>query len=219
MNNDRSPFNQPPAAHGRIMQRLCAVLLRASGWTYNIVLPDTAKFVIIGAPHTTNWDFFIMFLVTRAASIRLNWVGKDSLFRGPMNGLMRWLGGVKVNRRTRNNFVQTAIQAFAENEQLMLVLAPEGTRSMTKDWRSGFYHIAMGAKVPILLAAVDYPTRHLQADRTLYPTGNVRADMDIVRAFYAGKRGKFASAACEPHLALEDEPQTATPGAPYDPGA
>lgn len=205
MINNSEVFNRKPAAFGSILRRICSMILQFTGWKYRIVLPDTKKFVIIGAPHTTGWDFIMMFLVTRAADIRLNWVGKDSLFRGPLNGFMHWLGGIKVNRKSRNNFVQTAINAFEENEQLMLVLAPEGTRSKTKAWKSGFYHIALGAKVPILLASLDYPNKFLQADLTLMPTGNVKADMDIIRKYYAGKRGKYADLQGEPYLAAERE--------------
>jgi len=209
MFNKSEKFNPKPAAFGSVLRRICSLILRFTGWKYRIVLPETKKFVIIAAPHTTSWDFIIMFLVTRADDLRLNWVGKDSLFKGPFSGFFRWLGGIKVNRRTRNNFVQTAIEAFVENDQLMLVLAPEGTRSKTKIWKSGFYHIAMGAKVPILLASVDYPSKFLQADQTLMPTGNVKADMDIIRKFYAGKRGKHADQQDEPYLSaeLEETPQ------------
>ena len=91
MTVSKSSFKQAPSAYGSVMRRLCRWILRLAGWKYSFKLPETKKFVIIGAPHTTNWDFVIMLLVTRAEDLRLNWVGKDSLFRGPFNGLMRWL--------------------------------------------------------------------------------------------------------------------------------
>ncbi len=206
MTTQAKKLAKPPAAYARIIRGLCSWLLRRGGWTYHFKLPESPKYVIIGAPHTSNWDFVLMFLVSRAAGLRVNWVGKDSLFKGPMGNFMHWLGGVRVNRSSRNNFVQAAIQAFEENEELHLILAPEGTRSKTGHWKSGFYFIALGARVPILLAAVDFPSRHLQVDFALMPTGNVKADMDIVRAYYAGKRGKFPDQQGEIRLQAEIEP-------------
>jgi 1-acyl-sn-glycerol-3-phosphate acyltransferase len=146
-----------------------------------------------------------MLLLTRAENLPFHWVGKDSIFRPPLGGLMRKVGGIAIDRSQRTNFVQQVIQAFDKADQLILIITPEGTRGKTEYWKSGFYHIALGAKVPIVLAGIDYPTKTVVADTSFYPSGDIREDMDFIRAFYAGKHGKFPNQQGIPRLAAEED--------------
>jgi 1-acyl-sn-glycerol-3-phosphate acyltransferase len=147
--------------------------------------------VLIGAPHTSNWDLFYALWLMQAAGVRGRFVGKDSLFRPPLGILMRWWGGVPVNRSLSSNFVQQMIEVFNRMDEFVLMIAPEGTRSQVDYWKTGFYYIALGAQVPIALAYVDYSTRTLGIGPTLYPSGDIQADFVQIKAFYADKKGKY----------------------------
>ncbi len=161
------------------------------GWTIDDQVPDVPKFVAIGAPHTTNWDGIMMFVVTSALGIRMLWLGKHTLFRFPFGPLMRLSGGVPVNRATTKNAVEQVAAAFHSRERMALIIAPEGTRKKSSHWKTGFYYMALRAGVPIVLGYVDYPNKRVGLGATLYPTGDIEADFDKIRAFYAGKRGKY----------------------------
>lgn len=174
-----------------IMQRLAQAILNYLGWQLMVDLPDDRRFVLIGAPHTSNWDGVMMILVKIALGLDLHFIGKDSLFRGPLGGLMRRLGGIPVNRRERNNFTRQMVQLFQEREELILVIAPEGTRRKTRRWKSGFYYIALGAGVPILMGYLDYQRKEIGLVELLHPTGDLQADFEKIRAYYAPVRGKF----------------------------
>ena len=205
MATDVNVLKSPPTGYGGFVRRLCSFILRRTGWSYELKFPDSPKFIIVGAPHTSNWDWILMFLITRAADLRFHWVAKDSFFRPPLGLLARRLGGIAIDRSKRNNFVQQVTDIFKAASELILIIAPEGTRSKTKYWKSGFYHIAHGAGIPIALGGIDYPSRTVMINSWFLPTGNISADMDIVRAFYAGKSGKFPEQQCEPRLSVEIE--------------
>jgi len=174
-----------------VQQRLARAVLRLLGWTLQVEMPSSPKNVIVAAPHTTNWDFMYLLLIMWATGLRLNWVGKDSLFTWPLGGIMRWLGGVPVNRRVRNNFVAQVAEAFRSNDHLMIVITPEGTRGKSPYWRTGFYYIALTAGVPIVLGFIDYKKKELGLGPSFLPTGDIEADFAIVRRFYADKAGKY----------------------------
>ena len=132
-----------------------------------------------------------MLAVAFALGATPSWLGKRELFRWPFGGFLRWLGGVPVDRSARRGLVGEAVARFAEAERLFLVIPPSGTRARADHWKSGFYHVARGAEVPIVCAYLDYHERVGGIGLVMQPTGNVRADMDRIRAFYAAKRGKY----------------------------
>ncbi len=173
------------------LRRLALAILRIAGWRVEGTAPAIVKYVLIGAPHTSNWDFVLALLAKAALDLRFRWVGKDSLFRWPFGGLMRWLGGIPVNRRARNQFTDFLVKQFRESRELVVVITPEGTRSRTEHWRSGFYYLALHAGVPLVLGFVDYRRKTLGIGPTLTLTGDMEADMAPIREFYAGKQGLY----------------------------
>ena len=171
-------------------QRVARAILRLVGWRVQDKLPDSKKYILIGAPHTSNWDFVLMLLLRPALGIRAHWAGKDTFFRWPWGALLRKMGGIPVNRRSRNNFVDQIVEAFRQQEEMILVIAPEGTRSMSGYWKSGFYYMALGAGVPIALGFLDYERRVGGVGATLMPTGDIQTDFAVIREFYAGITGR-----------------------------
>ena len=183
--------------------------LRLSGWRVEGRLPEGGKAVVIAAPHTSNWDMPMMLAVSYVLGIRPAWLGKVELFRRPFGGVMRWLGGLPVDRKTRQNLVEQVVARFDEVDLLYLVIPPSGTRNRATHWKSGFYHIASGARVPIICAFLDYRRKVGGIGPVLRPSGDVRADMEILRAFYAGVTGKFPAFTTPVRLVEEDQPAVA----------
>lgn len=171
-----------------IKQNFSLWVLRLIGWRAFDLPERPAKAVIVGYPHTSNWDFPIGILAMWALQLRARWAGKDTLFAGPMGPLMRALGGLPVNRRERTGLVQRLAEEFAQEKELSLVITPEGTRSLTPGWKSGFYRIAMAAGVPILLGAIDYSKREIGIVARFDPTGDEDADMAAITLHYQGIR-------------------------------
>lgn len=165
-------------------------ILNLFGWQIIGSTPDIPKYVLISAPHTSNFDFFYMFLISRVFSIRIRFMGKASLFRGPLGPISRALGGVPVSRNSRQNLVAQMVQAFNEHDTLILSVPPAGTRKKTQYWKSGFYYIALGAQVPLICGFVDYGRKQVGVGPTIMPTGDVEADLDKIRDFYADITGK-----------------------------
>jgi 1-acyl-sn-glycerol-3-phosphate acyltransferase len=173
-----------------LAQIIAQFILRLLGWKVEARLPKARKFVLVGAPHTSNWDFIMMLLIMNALGLQLNWVGKDSLFNGSFGSLMRRLGGIPVDRSARNGFVDQMVAEFNRRESMILVIAPEGTRGKSKYWKTGFYYIASGARVPIALGYVDYALKTGGIGTSLQPSGDVQADMLPIARFYSGITGK-----------------------------
>ncbi len=171
-------------------RKIAIAVLRILCWRIEGAAPLIQKYVLIGAPHTSNWDFVLALLAKSALDLRFHWIGKDTLFRWPFGGFMRWLGGIPVNRRSRNNFIDLMVQQFLAHDEFVIVITPEGTRSRTEFWKSGFYYIALGAQVPVAMGYVDYARRTLGIGPALTLTGNLEADFAPIRAFYADKAGK-----------------------------
>jgi 1-acyl-sn-glycerol-3-phosphate acyltransferase len=165
--------------------------LRACGWRVAGALPACRRAVVVAAPHTSNWDLPYMLAVSYALGVKPSWLGKRELFHGPLGWLLRRLGGVPVDRGAPQGLVGEAVARFAEAEHLFLVIPPSGTRGRAEHWKSGFYHVARGAGVPIVCAYLDYRERVGGIGLVLAPSGNVHADMDRIRAFYASKQGKY----------------------------
>jgi 1-acyl-sn-glycerol-3-phosphate acyltransferase len=155
--------------------------LHAAGWELTGTIPDLPRFVCIVAPHTSNWDFPVGLAAKWALGFHVTWLGKDALFRPPLGWFMRAVGGMPVDRRTPNALVERTAQAFAEREQLVLVLAPEGTRDKVTKWRSGFWHIARAANVPVVCAAIDWSRKQVRFGPTLDVHPDVEPDVDIAR--------------------------------------
>lgn len=174
----------------RASQWLADTILRLISWQVDVSLPYARKFVLVGAPHTSGWDLFYTLLLKFSTGMELKWVGKDTLFTGPLGIIMRWLGGIPVDRRSRNNFVKQIVEQFHQREDLILAIAPEGSRGKTAYWKTGFYYIASGAQVPIALGYIDYPSRVVGIGPWLAPSGDIQADFSLIKAFYNGKTGR-----------------------------
>lgn len=172
-------------------QALCQWIMKLIGWQIEGEQPALRRYVLIGAPHTSNWDFIVAMLLKYSLRMRFNFIGKDSLFRGPLGPIMRRLGGIPVKRESRSNFVAQIVAAFEDHEDLIIVIAPEGTRSKSPYWKTGFYYIALGAGVPVVMAYLDYPRKVIGFGPTIVPTGDIQADFTYIRKFYADKSGKF----------------------------
>ncbi len=166
-------------------------VLASYGWRIDGSAPNVQKAVICAAPHTTNWDLPFTLAICWALGLELAWIGKDSLFKGPAGPFMRGLGGIAVDRSKRLNQVQSAAELFATHDELLLLVPPEGTRSRAERWKTGFYYIALEAKVPIVLGYLDYERKQGGFGEVFWPTGNIHEDEARVRAFYSDKRGKF----------------------------
>ncbi len=160
---------------------------KAQGWDE---LPDQC--IIIGHPHTSNWDFIIFLIARWAMRLRINFVGKHTLFKPPLGWLMRSIGGVAVNRSGGQNSVSAIADVFKQHEKLALGIAPSGSRSPNTHWRSGFYHIAKAAQVPVVMGYVDYTTKTIGLSQfAIDLTDDLNADMDKFRAFYAEMSGRY----------------------------
>jgi 1-acyl-sn-glycerol-3-phosphate acyltransferase len=158
------------------------------------------KGVIVIYPHTSNWDFIVGMLYKLGIGLPVHWMGKDTIFRWPLAPLFRRLGGIPVNRRENTGFVETMLGEFARKEWMWLVLAPEGTRSRTDHWKSGFYRIAVAGRMPLGLAYIDWGTRTIGVDTYLDLSGDADADFDRIRAYYAGKQGRRPAQASDIRL-------------------
>jgi len=178
---------------------LSSGILKILGWRREGRLPDFRKFILIGAPHTSNWDFPLVLAYAFAYRMKVFWMGKDAMFRHePLGRFFRWLGGIPIDRTRSQNAVQRSIEIFNSIEKIVMVISPEGTRKKVGKWRTGFYHIARGAGIPIVLGFLDYRRKAGGFGPALFPSGNMAADLEKIRAFYAavtGKRPDLASAA------------------------
>jgi 1-acyl-sn-glycerol-3-phosphate acyltransferase len=161
--------------------------------------------VLIAAPHTTNWDFFYLLVFAAFYGVEIRWMGKHTLFRPPLGWLMRSLGGIPIVRHRSENMVAAMARSFEGRRELVLVVPAEGTRSRREYWKSGFYHIACQADVPIVMSYLDYTRRRGGFGAAFHPTGDVGEDMEHVRSFYAGKDGKHPERFSRIRLREEDE--------------
>ena len=173
-----------------LAQKLANIVLHLIGWRTHVLNPRLNRYVLIGAPHTSNWDFGLMLLLMGAEQLPIRFMGKDTIFRGPLGPLMRSLGGIPVNRRERTRLVDQIAAKFEEYDELIIGLAPEGTRSKTSHWKTGFYYIALKANVPIAMAYLDYGNKIIGVGPSFIPSGDLQADFEIIRDFYSGIVGK-----------------------------
>lgn len=177
-----------------LLRGFSVAFLKLAGWKVEGSLPPQAtKSVFIAAPHTSNWDLPYTLMVAFALRLNPYWMGKHTIFKAPFGPLMRWLGGIAVNREQANNLVASSAQAIRDADgPLQLIVPPEGTRSKTRYWKTGFYHIARTADVPIVMAYMDYAAKRSGLGPLFEPTGDIEADMNAIKAFYAPFKGKNA---------------------------
>lgn len=174
-----------------MLRFLSKSILRIFGWNIDVILPVEKKFILIGAPHTTNWDLPIALLCFWSVPIRLTWVGKKQLFIGPLDYIFRAMGGIPVDRSIHTGFIEQIAHQFDTHEEMIFGITPEGTRSRAEYWKTGFYYIALQAKVPVCLAHIDFPSRTIGFGEMLYPSGDIDKDFEKIKLFYKNKTGKF----------------------------
>ena len=172
-------------------QKLARLGLKLVGWQLVDNVPSEPKYVLIGAHHTSNWDWAVGLLMMAGLGLKPRWVGKDALFRGIAGPIMRWFGGIAVVRGARANFVDQIVNVYENSRELVIAIAPEGTRKYVDHWKTGFYHIADAARVSIAMGFLDYQKKICGIGGYFLPSGDIKADMRILREFYAGVVAKF----------------------------
>jgi 1-acyl-sn-glycerol-3-phosphate acyltransferase len=182
--------SQRPSDYPRWLRVIVRWLFGLVGWHAEGAAPNAPKFVVVGAPHTSNWDGLVMVGISIILGVKMYWLGKHTLFKPPLGWLSYWLNGVPVNRELTKNAVEQAIDIFNAREDFVLVVAPEGTRKKVDVWKTGFYYIALGANVPMVLGYLDYPRKRCGLGPAIMPTGDIDADFEHIRAFYADKVGR-----------------------------
>lgn len=199
---ERTLVHEAPS--GKIGYWISRLWMRARGWSVENRLPPGGKFVLIGAPHTSNWDFIFMLAAANIMRVKISWMGKHTLFKWPFGALFRKLGGIPINRLAPQGAVAQMVSRFEQAEELLLAVAPSGTRKRVDHWKSGFYRIALQAGVPIACGYLDYAARRAGIGLVFSPSGNMKSDMDRIRSFYQDKRGRYP--ALESSIRLRDEP-------------
>ncbi len=188
--SDASGIRPPRGTLYEARRSIALWLYGLAGWKVEGVAPAAAKFVVIAAPHTSNWDLPLMLGVAYKFRIRLHWMGKDALFRPPFGWLMKRLGGIPIDRSKANNVVSQMVDIFNDADSLAVAIPPEGTRSKVRIWKTGFYNIAHGASVPIVLGFLDYRRKVGGIGGVFETTGDYDADLAAIKAFYADITGK-----------------------------
>ena len=188
------PATHRPAPYRGVLAELfaglCRLGLRLAGWTLEGDWPADPRLVVCCAPHTSNVDGVLMLVAAGAWRVRLSWMGKASLTKGPFGGLVRWAGCVPIDRSARHDVVRAMAAALKGAERMILAIPPEGTRGRAEIWKSGFYHIADAAGVPLVLAVLDYRTRTMRLAGALTPGGDYAADLPLILAPYAKAVGR-----------------------------
>jgi len=166
-------------------------LMSMRAWQLPTEQPSPSKYVMIVAPHTSNWDFFLMVAVASSLGRQIRFMGKHQLFVGPLGVLLRWLGGVAVERDSQHDFVTQLADLFRKTDNMVLVIAPEGTRSKVTRWKGGFYHIAVAAKVPVIAAGLDYAKKTISLFPPYHPSGDFAQDLANIQARYRKITAKY----------------------------
>lgn len=167
------------------MKKIIAIfILRIQGWKIIGEIPKLSKYIIISAPHTSNWDFVIGRAFGYVLGIKAKYLAKHELFRFPYGWFFRLTGGIPVERDKNNNLVNFTTLLFQNTNELVVAIAPEGSRKRVKKWKQGFYHISIAANVPIVLSFMDYKRKEAGVGKILYPSGDIEKDMLIIQEFY-----------------------------------
>lgn len=184
---------RPAASRGPladVVRWVSGAYLRLGGWKVRGDWPGLDKAVLVAAPHTSNWDGVNMLATAGFYRVKLRWMGKKSLTQGPFGWLIKWLGCVPIDRSGANDVVRAMADAFAAEPRMVLAIPPEGTRSAAREWKTGFYHIAHAANVPLVLSVLDYGTRTVSLAAVVRTSGDYEADLPIIRGYYANAAGK-----------------------------
>lgn len=189
--NDQIGMESLPKRGNRWTRAFAHGLMSICGWRIEGTPPDIPKALLIGAPHTSNWDFFLSIGTSIALGLRMSWMAKHTFVNGPGKRLWHWLGGVPVDRRAKNGAVGQIVDAFDNHEQLLVAITPEGTRSGAKGWKSGFYYIAREANIPILPIAFDYEHKTVRILEPFTPTDNKERDIAALQILYKDVKGKY----------------------------
>lgn len=187
----------PRSGHA-LSRALGRAVLRIAGWRIDGRVPALPRMVVCVAPHTSNWDFVIGYAAKMTLGLRAHWLGKHTLFRAPFGGFMRRMGGIPVDRSAAHGVVAQVADWYRREPQLMLGVTPEGTRRKVDRWKTGFYHIAREADVPIWPVALDWGTRVVRLGEPLVPTGDETADLEVLQAFFRRARGRVPERAYPP---------------------
>jgi 1-acyl-sn-glycerol-3-phosphate acyltransferase len=166
-------------------------IIRLSGWKVAGQVPTSNRMVVIAAPHTSNWDLLFLLGAAYSLNLSINWLGKDALFKRGLGPIMRYLGGIPVDRSKHNNLVDQLVEEIGRRDGCAIVVPPAGTRSYTEYWKSGFYWIASGAKIPLVCGYLDYEKKIAGLGPSFVPTGDVGSDMDRLREFYTPIAGRY----------------------------
>ena len=180
-----------PLRKNAFLRFLGSAVLKLMGWRVTGPFPEVSKAVVIAAPHTSNWDFIIGIAAKFQLQLQIHWLGKDTLFRKPFAWLFQWLGGTPVRRSSPEGIVDQTIGLFRNHDQYLLGLSPEGTRKKVDRWKTGFYHIARGAGVPIIPVAFDYATKTILIGEPFRPSESLEIDSVALMNFYSAVEGKF----------------------------
>jgi 1-acyl-sn-glycerol-3-phosphate acyltransferase len=183
----RTIFNTPLITPA--LRYLSGFYLRSQGWRVQGQLPEIPKFIVIGAPHTSNWDFVMFLALAFVLKGDLRYMGKKELFYWPYSGFFRWCGGVPVDRSRPQGLVEQTVQAIRDSDRFQLVITPEGTRSKVGEWKRGFYHIAKNADIPIVAGYVDTRTKTCGIGPTFTLTNDMEADIQAMQGFFKDKVG------------------------------
>lgn len=192
---DQTSARPSPAARGvgsAMTRAICGAYLKLAGWKVRGDFPALDKAVLVAAPHTSNWDGLNMLATAGFYRVKLRWMGKKSLTTGPFGGVIKWLGCVPIDRSAANDVVRAMTEAFAAEPRMILAIPPEGTRSATREWKTGFYHIARAANVPLILSVLDYGAKTISLAAIVTPTGDYDADLAVIQSHYANAVGKHA---------------------------
>ncbi len=176
-----------------VLRLLAGLLLKLHGW--KVVADERAlklkKYVMLGAPHTSNWDGYFFILAALKLKVTPQWMGKDKLFKFPLGGTMRWFGGIAVDRSKSNNLVEATVNQYKARDALIIAVPPEGTRGRAERWKTGFYHIARGAAVPVVCGFINFPKKEVGLGPAMEMGENLARELARLGAFYADKIGKY----------------------------
>ncbi len=208
MNNSKKQSFSAQISHnapqiGIIRCFISKAIMRLVGWKVTGSLPKDKKFILLGEPHTSNWDFLLMFGAAYSLRLNVSWLGKDAIFKKPFGTIMRYFGGIPINRKKTNDLVQSTSKLFQESERLVIVIGPSGTRSKREYWKSGFYWIAHTSKIRVVCASLDFANKIVNVGICFMLTGDVKKDMDKIREFYKDIKGKHPE--LENKIRLKDE--------------
>ena len=180
-------FNTPIIS--LILRSLSNVIMRLFGWRVEGTLPDLPKYILVGAPHTSNWDFLLFLGAIFHLKANVKFMGKAELFRNPSGWFFYWCGGIPVDRKKSQGLVEQMVDACNRSDKFILTIAPEGTRYKVSEWKMGFYHIAKNTGIPIVMAIVDGKRKSLRVGQVYQLTENMDTDIKAIKGFFAGMTG------------------------------